>query len=118
MTLLGGLKPPTGTTGQFNGTVSDGVGGTATARVTLVLDPQASAPDPIINPPQRLSDGTFLLSGSGPANSLVIIYISTDAQAVYWTRDSVVTVPASGQWSVIRPGTVGGHAAFYKAEIQ
>ena len=112
--------PPAGTfaSDQFSYTVSDGVGGKATARVTLVLDPQSSAPEPIINPPQRLPDGTFLLSGSGPAGSLVIIYISTAAQAAYWARDSVVTVPASGQWSVIRPGTVGGHAAFYKTEIQ
>ena len=28
-----------------------------------------------------------------------------------------LTVPASGQWSIVRPGTVGGHAVFYRAEF-
>lgn len=112
--------PPSGVfaTDQFSYTVSDGLGETATARVTLVLDSLAPAPELIINPPQKLPDGTFLLSGSGPAGSLIIIYVAREVRASYWTRDSVVTVPTSGHWSVIRPGTLDGQPVFYKAEIQ
>jgi hypothetical protein len=112
--------PPSGafTTDQFRYTVSDGVGGMATARLTLVLDRQSPPPEPIISPPQRLPDGRFLLSGSGPVGSLVFIYVATDVRASYWKRDSTVTVPVSGHWSIIRPGIVDGQPVFYKAEIQ
>jgi streptomycin 6-kinase len=33
-------------------------------------------------------------------------------------RDSVVTVTASRQWTVICPGTVSGQPAFDKAELK
>lgn len=80
--------------------------------------PAAPPPPPIINPPQPQSDGTVLLAGSAPPESVVVIYYSTNPAASYWARDLTLVAPDSGRWSVARPGTVGGNARFYKAEIQ
>ncbi len=111
--------PPPGpfTTDQFSYVVSDTFGGRATAHLKIIVDAAAPSPDPIINPPEKLDDGNILLSGSGPHGALVIIYAANDPRASYWRRDSVVVVPASGKWSVVRPGTMGGHAVFYRAEF-
>jgi large repetitive protein len=67
--------PPAGAVAsdQFAYTVTDGLGGQATARMNLVFDPVAPPPPPIINPPQPQSDGTILLSGSAPPESVVVI---------------------------------------------
>jgi probable HAF family extracellular repeat protein len=103
-------------TDQFLYTVSDGLGRQDTARLTIVVDSAAPAPRSIINAPQILPDGTVFLSGSGPVGAVVSIYVTTDVQASYWKRDLTVTVPASGRWSVTRPGQVDGRPVFYRAE--
>jgi hypothetical protein len=96
----------------------DGPGAEASARVNLVFDPLAPVAPPVINPPQPQSDGTVLLSGNAPPGSVVVIYRTTDVSESYWNRDVTVTVPGSGQWSIIRPGSAGGVTLFYKAEMQ
>lgn len=105
------------TTDQFNYVVSDGLGGQTNAHLTITLDQHSPQPDPLIRLPKRLDNGDILLSGSGPQGALVIIYSAGDPRASHWRRDCVVVVPASGQWSIVRPGTVGGHAVFYRAEF-
>ena len=82
-----------------------------------MLDNQATPPAPVINPPEWLGNGNILLSGSGPQGAVVIIYSASSPRSSYWQRDSVVVIPASGLWSIIRPGTITGHAVFYRAEF-
>ena len=111
--------PPSGqvTSDQFSYTAGDAFGGRDSAHVTLILDAAAPPPQPLLNPPQRRPDGQVLLSGQAPYGSMVIIYSASNPLASYWKRDTVIIVPASGQWSVVRPGGPGNQPVFYKAEF-
>jgi hypothetical protein len=98
--------------------ISDSAGGVATGQVTIAFSAQAPAATPIMNQPVPQPDGAILLSGRAPAGSMILIYRSINLQTALWSRDLLLTVPASGQWSAVRPGRVEGQAAIYRAELQ
>jgi probable HAF family extracellular repeat protein len=110
-------SPNTAVVGDtFSYSVTDGVGGSDTAQVTITFSDAAPPPVPLINPPEILPNGTVQLSGRAPAGSTVWIYRTANPAFMEWVRDATLTVPASGEWLIARPGEQGGQPLFYRAE--